>query len=70
MKLRKGSRVLITYKGREVEGTVRMVSDNQKSIALVFDGMLGGYIGMMPALDHGEGFRDLVEGDIVEVKPL
>jgi hypothetical protein len=69
-KLRTGSHVLICYKGREIEGTVRMVSDNQKSIALVFDGMLGGYIGMMPALDNGDGFRDLVEGDIVEVKPL
>jgi hypothetical protein len=68
--LRIGSRVLITYKGREIEGHVRMVSENQKSAAFVFDGMLGGYVGMMPVFDHGEGYRDLVEGEPVEVKPL
>lgn len=70
MKLRAGQHVTLIYKGREIDATVRIVSGNQKSISFVFDGMLGGYIGMMPALDHddGLGYRDLIEGEIVEVK--
>lgn len=68
MRLHAGQRVTLIYKGREKEAVVRIVSSNQKSIAFTFDGMLGGYVGMMPALDHGEGFCDLVEGDRVEVR--
>jgi hypothetical protein len=68
--LRKGSRVLITYKGREVEGWVIVASDNQHSLMLGFDAMLGGFVGMMPVLDNGDGYRDLVEHEPVEVKAL
>jgi hypothetical protein len=63
--------VLIRYKGRKVEGWVILVSENQKSIAVGFDdAMLGGYVGIMPALDEGDGYRDLVEHEPVEVTPL
>ena len=70
MKLRTGSHVLIIYEGREIEGHVRIASENQRSLALVFDGMLGGYVGMMPVVDNGDGYRDLVEGKPVEVRPI
>jgi hypothetical protein len=69
-KLHKGSHVLIIYKGREVEGRVIMASDNLKSLMLGFDAMLGGFVGMMPVLDNGDGYRDLIENEPVEVKPL
>jgi hypothetical protein len=70
MKLRKGSRVLLTYKGREMEARVVIASENQQSLAFAFDGMLGGFVGMMPVLDNGDGYRDLIEGEPVEVKAL
>jgi hypothetical protein len=69
MMLREGQYVTITYKGRDVEARVVIVSKNQKAIAFGFDTMLGGYVGMMAALDKGDGFRDLIENELVEVRP-
>lgn len=70
MTLREGSRVLITYKGRELEGRVILASENQQSLMMTFDGMLGGYVGSMPVLDNGDGYRDLIENEPVEVREL
>lgn len=72
MSLEKGSRVLITYKGRELEGRVILASQNQQSLMLAFDGMLGGYVGSMPVLlaPGDDCYRDLIEHDPVEVREL
>ena len=72
MTLRTGSRVLITYKGRELEGRVVLASENQQSLMLEFDGMLGGYVGSMPVLFEpgDDGYRDLIEQELVEVREL
>jgi len=68
MTLREGQHVTITYKGREVEARVVIVSENQKAIAFGFDARLGGYVGMMAALDKGDGYRDLIDNEPVEVR--
>ena len=71
MTLQKGSRVLINYKGRELEGRVIAASANQQSLMLAFDGMLGGYVGTMPVLlDPDATYRDLIERKPVEVREL
>jgi hypothetical protein len=65
-----GDRVKIRFKGREVEGVVVLASENGKSLALEFDAMLGGYVSMMPVLDAGDGYRDLVTNSPVEITKL
>lgn len=62
-----GDRVRIQYGQQTVEGQVVIAADNGKSLALVFDAMLGGYVQMMPVLFDGEFFRDLVQGEVVGI---
>jgi hypothetical protein len=63
-----GDRVMIGYAGSQVEGVVKLASENGKSLALVFDAMLGGYVGMMPVLQGDDGvFRDLIQQEPVLV---
>jgi len=45
-----GEQVRITYEGRPVDGEVELASPNGRSLAVRFDAVLGGYVGMMPAL--------------------
>ena len=66
----KGARVKIRFKGREVEGVVVLASENGNSLALEFEALLGGYAGMMPVLDWGDGYRDLITNSPVEVIKL
>lgn len=68
--MKTGDRVWIKYEGREIEGAIAVASQNGKSLALIFDAMLGGYVGMMPIVEHRGGFIDLVQGKPVEVRVL
>lgn len=67
--LRRGDRVRIRRHAQEVRGLVLFGSACGRSLMLVFDGMLGGYVQAMPVLqEEGEAFhRDLVEGFQVEI---
>jgi hypothetical protein len=52
-------------------GRVVLASGNGKSLVLGWeDGMLGGYVGTMPALAEGDGYIDLIEGKPVEITKL
>jgi hypothetical protein len=64
-----GEQVRITYEGQSRSGTVRLASQNGKSLMLEFFGMLGGYVGMLPCLwnDRRAEFLDLIENKSVKV---
>lgn len=60
-----GERVEIGFAAKTVIGKVLLASSNGRSLMLEFDAMLGGYAGMMPVLEEGGQFRDLITRSIV-----
>lgn len=72
-KLQKGedALVFVTYRGRTMVARPVLVSDNGESAMIQFDGMLGGYLGMMPISFDAEAslYRDLIEHDLLVVTP-
>jgi hypothetical protein len=59
--MKTGDLVTITYDGRTVAGVVKLASGNGASLMLEFEAILGGFVGMMPALRDDAGtYRDLV----------
>jgi len=61
--LRTGDPVVITYDSRTVRGTVKLASSNGRSLVLEYEAILGGFLGIMPALMDDDGsFRDLLFG--------
>jgi hypothetical protein len=65
-----GSKVMIEYEGKKVEGVVRLASRNGRSLGLAFDAMLGGYAGLMPVLEVDGVYRDLMCNKEVKVMPV
>lgn len=58
---RTGERVWITCEDRRVEGTIVLASDNGRSLALGFEAILAGHVGMMPVLRDEDGtYRTLI----------
>jgi len=69
--LQTGDRVEIQYRGRTVEGVVKMASENGRSLFLEFEALLGGYAGSMPVLGEDDGvYRDLIVGAEVRLRKL
>jgi hypothetical protein len=66
----KGDPVILEMEGREVRAIVAMASANGKSLLLEFDANLGGYMGFIPLLHDGHGYRDLIRDLPVEVIPV
>jgi len=64
----RGDFVMLEFKGRCLRAMVVLASQNGDSLMAMFDGMLGGYVGMMPIrrCDDGE-YRDVMKGEIVKV---
>ena len=58
--LRRGDYVEVTFEGRTLPAMVTLASENGKSLMLMFDGMLGGYAGMMPVLWSQDHYEDLI----------
>ena len=72
----RGQFVRITYGNQTTEGKVLIVSPNQRSLMLCFDGALipshgeGLYAGAMPVLMDDDGtYRDLLNGEPVLLQP-
>lgn len=68
-KLEKGDRVLIRHAGRTMAGTVLIVDKYGCAGAVGFEGILGGYVCIMPivtAPDHSQ--TDLIKGELVEIE--
>lgn len=54
--LQRGDFVIITTpSGQEMPAMIGLASDNGKSIIVFFDGMIGGYAGVMPASLQEDG---------------
>lgn len=54
--LQRGEFVVVTASGRTVRAMVTLASANGRSIVLMFDAMLGGFVGVMPvSLDDDDG---------------
>jgi hypothetical protein len=66
-----GDQVELVCGERRLRGQVEIASANQRSLAVVFDGVLAGHVGMMPLLlDDAGVYRSIVTGDAVEVRSL
>lgn len=63
---RNGDQVLISSSGsRPVVGTIHMISPNQVSALIVFEGMLGNHAGMLAVMRHDRAngiYRSIVDG--------
>lgn len=67
-KLQRGEFVEVTAEGRTVRAMVTLASANGRSLILMFDGMLGGYVNTLPVLLGDDGvYRGLVDGMPVEI---
>ena len=68
-KLSTGDRVEVTYGRQTVRGSVALASPNAKSLVLIFEAMLGRYVGMMPVLwnDDRSHYEDLITQQPVSV---
>jgi hypothetical protein len=65
---RKGDAVRVTFGGRTIDAEIVIASENAVSLAVTFDGILGGYAGMMPILWTGEHYEDLITRSIVTLE--
>jgi hypothetical protein len=71
MPLKDGDRVSLTCEGRRVAAQVVMVSPNQKSLAVEFEAILAGHVGMMPLMRDGDSgpYHSFINGVEVIVEP-
>lgn len=66
--LARGDFAVVTFAATTVRAMVVLVSDDARSVAIMFSGVLGGYVNMMPLLwsDARGGYVDLITaGDVV-----
>lgn len=65
----RGAFVHVTFAQRTITAMVTLASDKGHSLILMFEGILGGYVGMMPVLWQDGAYRDLVQHDVVVITP-
>ena len=58
--MKAGDEVVLHFGDQQIDATVVIASTNQDSIALAFDGIFGGYVGVMPLLRQDGVYRDLM----------
>jgi len=66
---RRGEQVFVTYKGKTMRAMVTLASPNGISAIIMFDGMLGAYLGAMPILFKDGRYIDLIEEQPLVVTP-
>jgi hypothetical protein len=67
----RGDFVRLTCDGGHKDAMVVLASDNGRSLMLQFNGMLRGYLGMMPVLrDEAGVYRALFDDMVVGIEPL
>jgi hypothetical protein len=66
--MKTGDPIWIEHDGRTVEGTILLASENERSLVVGFEAMLGGHLGMMPVLldEHGY-YRSIITGEAVTI---
>jgi hypothetical protein len=65
--LRRGQFVEVTVDGRTLRAMVVLASDNARSVLLMFDGLLGGYVGTMPVIWVVDRYEDLIRHEAVRI---
>ncbi len=73
MKLEKDDAIVITCGDRTLPAKVEMISNNQVSILISFEALLGGHAGMMPATRWDtarNAYRSIIDGTEFVVKKL
>ena len=66
--LKQGDNVTISNGVRKLYGTVEIASTNHRSIMVSYEGILGGFVGMVPLLwSEDEGYCDFI-GQHYELK--
>ena len=68
MRFQKGDDVLICTTERITSGRIEMISRDEVSAILVFDGMVMGHVGMMPVMRHDKAhsvYRSIIDGTSV-----
>lgn len=66
--IKSGDAIRLACGGSEVDAMVLLASENSRSLLCTFDGAFRGYVGAMPLLWDGAGFRELVQGRSVRVQ--
>lgn len=67
----KGEDVEVTFEHRTVIGKIEMISDNQVSLLVSFEAVLGGHAGMMAATRHDKErhiYRSIIDGTPVTIR--
>lgn len=59
--------VLTTDTGRRVEAMVVLASPNGRSLMLMFDAMIGGWLGQMPIFEEEDGSWRALDGMPVQL---
>ena len=63
-----GDEVTITYFRRTIDGVVKQASPDGKSLLLSFEGILGGFAGLMPvSMTEPCTYVDMIWGEPVEI---
>lgn len=68
-----GDKVLISNGAKSIPGEIRMISANQVSALIFFDGMLSGHLGAMPVMRHDRVlgiYRSIMDGTEITLRPL
>lgn len=68
---RRGEFVWVTYERKLIKAMAVMVSDNGVSAILMFEGMLGGFVGAMPIVfdEHVQEYQDVFTGTPLTMTP-
>lgn len=67
--MKRGDFVKLSRGDQQVEGMIVLASDNGGSLMVMFDGMIGGYVGMIPLLRNDDGsYQGIIDGAIIHVE--
>jgi hypothetical protein len=68
---RTGEWLTAQYEGQQVKAQVMLASGNGRSLAIKFEAILGGFVGMMPIFQDDDGtYRDILLGKPVKLERL
>jgi hypothetical protein len=67
---RKGDRVQISCEGRTIDGEVILASGNGRSLAIAYEGILAGFVALMPVIQDRDGNYAALSRTPVELKKI
>jgi len=66
---RRGEFVWVTYRGKTLKAMCTLVSSNGISAVIMFDGMFGGHLGMMPIYFDKGRYESIMEHEPLTMTP-